>query len=122
MTLDFKQIILGDHSDPFAVLGMHEVEVGGKKAIVVRAFTPGAEQLWAVDASTNEQYALNKIHDEGFFELVFSDRDSRFPYRLKATNRFGDSWEFHDAYSFSALLSDYDLHLMAEGTHYRNYE
>jgi len=65
---------------------------------------------------------MHKVGDEGFFELTFQDGHERFPYRLKAANRFGDTWEFHDPYSFLPLLSDYDLHLMAEGTHYRNYE
>jgi 1,4-alpha-glucan branching enzyme len=28
----------------------------------------------------------------------------------------------HDPYSFPPMLSDYDLHLLAEGTHWRSYE
>ncbi len=122
MTLDIDQTILGDHPDPFGFLGMHETEADGAKAIVVRAFIPGAERVSVIEAGSTKPHPMQKLHDEGFFELVFQDRSERFPYRLRAVNRFGDSWEFHDPYSFPALLSDYDLHLMAEGTHYRNYE
>ena len=122
MTSDVDLIITGDHPDPFAFLGIHAVQAGTAKAIVVRAFIPGAEQVWVVEANGVNHHAMQKTRDEGFFELTFHDRHDRFPYRLKAANRFGDTWEFHDPYSFLPLLSDYDLHLMAEGTHYRNYE
>ncbi|PYT04569.1 MAG: 1,4-alpha-glucan branching enzyme [Acidobacteria bacterium] len=123
MTSDIDLIILGDHPDPFAFLGIHETQGGGAKAIVIRAFIPGAEQVWVIEANDpSKQHPMNRLRDEGFFELTFADRYERFAYRLKAANRFGDIWEFHDPYSFPPLLSDYDLHLMAEGTHYRNYE
>ncbi|MEK6320680.1 MAG: 1,4-alpha-glucan branching protein GlgB [Acidobacteriota bacterium] len=120
---DTDLIIRGDHPDPFAFLGIHETEADGARAIVVRAFIPGAEQLWVIEANDpSKQHPMHRLHEEGFFELSFKDWRQRFPYRLKAANRFGDTWEFHDPYSFAQLLSDYDLHLMAEGTHYRNYE
>ena len=122
-TSDIDLIILGDHPDPFAFLGIHETQAGGARAIVIRAFIPGAEQLWVIEANDpSKRHSMNRLRDEGFFELTFGDRHDRFAYRFKAVNRFGDTWEFHDPYSFPPLLSDYDLHLMAEGTHYRNYE
>ena len=122
-TSQIDLITSGDHSDPFAFLGMHEGETGSARHIIVRAFIPGAESVWVIEANRpDSQHSMVKLRDEGFFELALRDRQVRFPYRLKATNRFGDSWEFHDPYSFLPLLSDYDLHLMAEGTHYRNYE
>ena len=122
MTSSIDLIISGDHPDPFAFLGMHQKEDGTANAILVRAFVPGAEQVSILEAGGGNQYAMKKIRDEGFFELTFPDRQERFPYRLRAANRFGDIWEFHDPYNFLPLLSDFDLHLMAEGTHYRNYE
>ena len=121
-TFDIDLLIQGDHPDPFGFLGMHEIEAGELKAVVVRAFVPEAERVSVVEADGSTQHAMQKLRDEGFFELTLTDRGERFPYRLKAANRFGDSWEFHDPYSFPPLLSDYDLHLLNEGTHYRNYE
>jgi 1,4-alpha-glucan branching enzyme len=123
MTSSVDLIINGDHSDPFAFLGMHDTGTAGIKTVIVRVFIPGAEQVWVIEAThPDNQHSMHKIRDEGFFELSFQNRGERFPYRLKAANRFGDQWEFHDPYSFPPLLSDYDLHLMAEGTHYRNFE
>ena len=122
-TSQIDLIINGDHADPFGFLGIHEVQAGSSKHTIVRAFIPGAERLWLIEANQpDSHHEMTRVRDEGFFELTFSDRQERFPYRLKAANRFGDSWEFYDPYSFPPLLSDYDLHLMAEGTHYRNYE
>jgi 1,4-alpha-glucan branching enzyme len=123
MTSQIDLIVSGDHADPFSVLGMHDTGDGSATALVVRVFVPGAENVWVIEANQpDKQHPMQKIRDEGFFELTLHDRRDRFPYRLRASNRFGDSWEFHDPYSFLPLLSDYDLHLMAEGTHYRNYE
>ncbi len=34
----------------------------------------------------------------------------------------GDEWEFDDPYRFPPFLSDFDLHLLSEGTHYDAYE
>ena len=45
-----------------------------------------------------------------------------FPYRLAVENHEGHTWEFVDPYRFGPVLTDFDLHLLGEGTHYRNYE
>src|SRR5262249_44138793 len=34
----------------------------------------------------------------------------------------GHTWQIRDAYAFPPLLTDYDLHLLAEGTHLGAYE
>ena len=120
-TTGLDLIIQGDHPDPFAFLGM-QVSEDAESNIVIRAFVPEAEQLWVVEAGKPDtMLPMRKVYD-GFFELVLHDRHDRFSYRLRAANARGDTWEFHDPYSFPPLLSDYDLHLLKEGTHYRNYE
>lgn len=43
-------------------------------------------------------------------------------YQLKITYPDGNSWKVHDAYAFPPLLTDFDLHLIGEGTHYQKYE
>jgi 1,4-alpha-glucan branching enzyme len=120
-------IVQANHWDPFKVLGMHEVEAGpgGKKSWIVRAFLPEAQSAWVVDLLKGEPGTLvpmKKIHPDGFFVAVFAERSQTFPYRLKVTNHEGHSWDFVDPYWFGPLLSDFDLHLLSEGTHYRNFE
>ena len=43
-------------------------------------------------------------------------------YRLQFRFADGNSWEGYDPYAFPPLLTDYDLYLSGEGTHYLKYE
>ena len=45
---DIKAIVRGDHGDPFAVLGPHQVGVGTGTAVAVRVFLPGVRQASVV--------------------------------------------------------------------------
>ncbi len=40
-----EAIVQGEHGDPFAVLGPHQVGVGARTAVAVRAFLPDAQQF-----------------------------------------------------------------------------
>ena len=42
-------LVAGDHDNPADLLGPHEVEQDGRKALAVRAFLPDAKQAWVVD-------------------------------------------------------------------------
>jgi 1,4-alpha-glucan branching enzyme len=65
---------------------------------------------------------MARIHPAGVFEARFSRRRSLFPYRLKVKARDGGTTVVDDPYRFPSTLSDDDLHLFGEGTHYRAYE
>ena len=65
---------------------------------------------------------MERVHPDGFFERPFPDRHEPFAYRLAVENHQGHSWEFLDPYQFGPVLTDFDLHLLSEGTHYKNYE
>ena len=118
-------IVHANHWNPFGVLGPHEVTQGNAKAQVIRAFLPEASEAWVVDLSKGEpgvKVPMEKIHPDGFFERVFPNRDKPFPYRLGRTDHEGYSWQTVDPYMFGQVLTDFDLHLLGEGTHYRNFE
>ena len=85
------------------------------------AFLPEAARAWVIDSSTGTKREMVKIHPDGFFECVFADRASTFAYRLGLISHESHSWEFEDPYRFGPVLSDFDLHLLGEGTHYKNY-
>jgi 1,4-alpha-glucan branching enzyme len=124
---DVDLIVHASHWNPFSVLGLHEIpgDRGALKARVLRAFLPEARSAWVVDLShgePGEPVALERIHPDGFFVSVFDDRPETFPYRLRVENHDGHTWEFVDPYSLDTVLTDFDLHLLGEGTHYRNYE
>lgn len=124
MTLkdNIKLIVKSEHWDPFSVLGMHEDKSGKKHFIVVRAFLPEAEETWIVDVKNNSSHKMEKIHNAGFFERKFPEAKDFFKYKFKIKNHNGAVSEFHDPYSFLPVLTDYDLYLIGEGSHYETHE
>ena len=122
---DINLLIHADHWNPFGILGPHEVSVGNTKARIVRAFLPEAREAWVVDLDRGEpgvRVPMERIHPDGLFEYVFHDRSETFPYRLALEDHEGNYSEFIDAYQFGPVLTEFDLHLLSEGTHYRNFE
>jgi len=123
MTLDqhaIRAVVDGEHGDPFAVLGPHRVQTPGGAAVAVRAIVPGAAAVRVLPADAPPT-PMERLHPVGFFETVLPDRRDPFAYRLEVT-RGGHITEIEDPYRFPSLLSDFDRHLLAEGTHYRAHE
>src|SRR5947208_196859 len=117
---DFDTLVHANHWDPFGILGPHEVRVEGRRAQTIRAFLPEAKQAWVVDlvrGEPGEYLPMDRLHPDGFFERVFPDRADRFPYRLAVEDHENHRWQFVDPYQFGPVLTDYDLHLLGEGTH-----
>jgi 1,4-alpha-glucan branching enzyme len=115
-----KLLLKADHGCPFEFLGPHLTESG----VIIRVFIPYAREAWIVrtgEAGKEEAYPMSRIHKEGFFETVIGERQL-FGYRIRIVDYVGQESEIHDPYSFGPVLTDYDIHLIGEGTHYRNYE
>ncbi|MDR2903384.1 MAG: 1,4-alpha-glucan branching protein GlgB, partial [Clostridiales bacterium] len=120
--IELNQIIDAVHGDPHNILGMHEIEVGGKAALAVRALIPQAKRIIVLDpADQTYQCELEKIHIDGFFESVLPDRTKWFRYKYQIEGYEDNVWETYDPYSFVPQLSDLDMHLFGEGTHYEIY-
>ena len=120
---DLDLIVRAEHWNPFSVLGWHAAADG--QGGVIRAFLPEARTAWVIDLRKGEpgqRIAMERIHEAGFYVAVFEDAKAALPYRLAVENFDGYSWDFVDPYSLGPVLTDYDLHLLGEGTHYRNYE
>ena len=118
-------IVGGYHGAPFDILGMHLQAGGGAPAIVIRTFQP---QALAVSVIRQErQYPMRRVHRDGLFEAVFPGETELFRYRLSISlpetgAPAGRSYEIDDPYRYPPVLTEYDLHLFGEGTHYRLYE
>jgi 1,4-alpha-glucan branching enzyme len=116
------QIAAGRHRDPFAVLGPHRVSVEGKSAFVIRAFLPAARAVSVVrEGKAPTVTAMEKAHPDGFYEAVFPGRARAFRYRLHV-EQTDETILIEDPYMFPAVLTDYDSHLLAEGTHHHAYD
>ena len=122
---DINLIVHSAHWDPFGILGPHEATVNGAKALVIRAFLPEAGKAWVVDLTKGEpgvRVPMEKLHGDGFYVAVLAGKTREFPYRLAVDDHDGHGWDFVDPYKFGPVLTDFDLHLLAEGTHYNSYE
>ena len=122
---DLEALVHSAHPDPFAVLGRHSVTLNGQKVALIRAFLTEAQQAWVVDLSqghAGRRVEMKRVHADGLFEAVLPGLPLDFPYRLAVQSAEGHSWEFEDPYRFEPVLTEFDLHLLGEGTHLRNYE
>ncbi len=118
------QLIDGRYENPFELLGPHEVEISGRKALAVRAFLPNTDQAWVVDGRHAVSRPMQRIHPAGLYEAICPapEEAGRPKYMLRVAENGGENKLMHDPYAFPHLLSDYDLHLLNEGTHWRCYE
>ncbi|MGA8595700.1 MAG: 1,4-alpha-glucan branching protein GlgB [Bryobacteraceae bacterium] len=115
---ELEAIAGGFHGDPFRILGPHpsEEEKAGKKW-EIRAFLPRATQVAVVNSSGT--VPMKRVHPHGLFVAALPDRPNH--YRLRVTEHEGTVVEVEDPYRFPPLLTDFDLHLFGEGTHYEAY-
>jgi len=115
-----KTISDGSHGDPFSVLGLHSIKVGGSNKLVLRAFRPEAKQVF-VNIGTSKPVELKRISQEGLFEHVFPKRKNTFEYTLTIEPYEGDVFTINDAYVYGSLISEFDLQLWGEGNHHQAY-
>jgi 1,4-alpha-glucan branching enzyme len=110
----------GMHADPFAVLGPHQVKQNGLTGLAIRAFRPHASSISIVEASGGRVFPMGKLHPAGVFEafIAGATRDA-FDYRYRITWPDGAESELDDPYRYGPVLTDFDQHLFAEGTHVR---
>ena len=108
----------GYHGDPFHILGPHPVRSRSQlPSWEVRAFLPHAAEAAVVieDRAT----PMQRRHPEGFFVASLAGKPTS--YRLRIQRPDGTTAEIEDPYRFPLLLSEFELHLHGEGTHYEAY-
>jgi 1,4-alpha-glucan branching enzyme len=98
-------IVNASHSDPFAVLGPHEVAAGQWE---VRALVPNAPVIDLLDWSGTKTLApMERRHEAGFFvgRVKAAERPG---YRLRVQTGHGTSVRV-DPYSYGPILSNQEL-------------
>jgi 1,4-alpha-glucan branching enzyme len=118
---NIRKVVAGNCGDPFSVLGMHLQRDGDETGVEVRAFLPEAEKAWVLDDLTGTEYPMERVHKQGFY-LLKTERQERFSYHIKVKTHTGEIHLKKDPYSFGQILTDFDLHLIGEGSHYHKYE
>ncbi|MBA2251274.1 MAG: 1,4-alpha-glucan branching enzyme, partial [Nitrospirales bacterium] len=118
---DLTRLLRAEHWNPFSLLGPHPSTKNGQPIVVVRAFLPEAA---TAEVLVNGQRAIpmTRVHDEGLFEATIPQHIPSNSYQLQVTDLLGAVTQRHDPYAFPNLVSDFDLHLFAEGRLYRAYQ
>ncbi len=119
-----EAVARGTQADPFSVLGPHLASRDGQRALVVRACQPHATAMWVVPRSGGAPVEMVRVHDDGVYEKVLPapvEDPVAADYRLRV--QYADLvHEYDDPYRYGRVLTDFDLHLLGEGTHYHSYE
>jgi 1,4-alpha-glucan branching enzyme len=113
---DVEQLAGARHWDPFSVLGPH---AAGDAGTVIRTVCPHAAAVRvALERDGRPVEApMARIHPDGVFEALLPGILPPFRYRFRLENAEGHRWELEDPYAFGLVLSDFDIHLLSEGTH-----
>jgi 1,4-alpha-glucan branching enzyme len=143
---DLERLIAGTHWNPHSVLGPHAGMIEGKPCLVIRAWLPHAAQVDIIfhpptparqgarvtelgppssdPAPTSRESLLPMtcLHEAGLFEVVVPSKTPIPAYRFRVLQRDGTRIDSRDPYAFPPLLTDFELHLFAEGTFYKAYE
>src|SRR5579884_2097595 len=111
---EIEGIVGGWYGDPFRVLGPHRGEDG---AWEIRAFLPQASDAFVRqgDALT----PMEKLDRQGFFSARVTTEPDHYQLHLRLWS--GGEIDIEDPYRFPPQLSDFELHLHGEGTHFEAY-
>ncbi|HEY9051748.1 MAG TPA: 1,4-alpha-glucan branching protein GlgB [Gammaproteobacteria bacterium] len=110
---DLQRITAARHHDPFNVLGLHKK---GKMAQLC-VYSPDTQKLSALPGNI----PLTRISNSDFFEWNGDAEVLPTVYQLKHVDGAGYESVYYDPYCFGPQISEYDLHLFAEGKHWHIY-
>lgn len=115
---EIQSIVDGSHGFPSRVLGMHrDPESTG---YTIRTFQPFARDVEVVFDGARPPERMHRIHDGGVFEF-HEDAEGPSHYRLRAILSDDQVDEREDPYCYPLQITDTDIYLHGEGTHYRTY-
>ena len=113
------QMMTCGYGDPFTILGMHPSDVSG---LFIRVCYPGAEKIEVLSYEEEPLAMMNRIHEYGLFQANFPNIKEFFKYKLRIFFTGGHSYVTEDPYRFQPILTDFDIHLLCEGTHKNLYD
>ena len=116
-------LVQGHHWAPHVILGAHPVDQGDASTVAIRCFFPEAKDVVLLLCEQGRRsIPMIRLHHAGLFEARVQESLVTHPYRLRITDYAGQISERYDPYAFPPLLTDFELHLFAEGTFFKAYE
>jgi 1,4-alpha-glucan branching enzyme len=117
---EVEAIVGGYHGDPFRMLGPHAVPATTNgPSWEIRAFLPQASSAEVVLGGKATALPMAKKHPRGFYVAALPAAPESYALRLTLWN--GEIVELEDPYRFPPVLTDFELYLHGEGTHYETY-
>ena len=107
--------------DPFSILGIHPLETDRGIKTVIRTYQPQASFVRGESCDGTEEFDFVKLGNTGFFEAILDMEFEPFFYKWIIKQDDGNEYTLVDPYAFLPVLSDFDRHLIATGTHYELY-
>ena len=114
ISADIQRLIDARHHDPFALLGKHNYN----DSDLVRAFIPGA--AWVRIAENGA--SMHRMGNTDLFAWHGPANQVPDRYRLIWKDSHGAEHVAYDPYCFPPQITDFDLHLFAEGKHWHIYQ
>ena len=118
-----NQVVNNLHQNPYEVLGCHQLESNGKTSRwVIRAYLPKAHAVSVLFPEKRTEHPMRSEHHPNFFVCEI-EAEEVGNYQLKIKQEDSHEKVIYDPYGFkSPSLTDFDIHLFAEGNHHRIYE
>lgn len=107
------KILQARHHDPFTVLGL----IQKKKQAKICVYSPNTQHICISPGNLE----MSRVPDSDFFEWTGKASEVTCPYQLQKTDSSGYVSTNYDPYCFPEQLSEFDLHLFAEGKHWHIY-
>lgn len=115
-----QSISEGNWYSPYDLLGWHPAP-DNESGAYVRTYQPYAKQVEVLEKNGTRTWPTTNASGRGLFEAHLED-DERIDYRYRITGHDGHEWEADDPYRFPLQITDVDVYLHGEGTHYRTYK
>ena len=118
-----QRLLTAQEGDPFSVLGPHPEKQGKTAHIRIRAFLPDAAEVACLPPQQHgDPLPMTLVAHGGVFEAVFPGKVLDPTYLFRVTTTQGHTFQQHDPYAFSPVLSEFDVHLFGEGKLYKAYD
>ncbi|MGN0465639.1 MAG: 1,4-alpha-glucan branching protein GlgB [Lachnospiraceae bacterium] len=106
----------GDCDNPHGTLGRHLVSNGQ----VISCYHPYAQKMRVI-LDNGLTYPMEPVERTNMFSVFLPLKDE-IPYEIEMIYGDGRTWKGRDPYNFDPQLSDLDIYLFNEGTHYEIYQ
>lgn len=114
--------ISGESVEPEISVGNAEAKKADVKTSRKNAPKKNSKKAKAAQETPKFIFDFVKIGDSGFFEAVLDMDFQPFFYKLHVTLDNGVKFSVLDPYAFLPVLTDFDCHLIKNGTHYELYK